>query len=319
MSEAHKRGLYVVQDIVINHLCDYQTMYSQSVKDHVSCTNNLDAQFWGGSATIADPSNQGILNFTSDFFGPLKSPYYFNRCGKNSPQETGSELPAAVYGDFVATMFDLATYNYDFQNIFVELYKPLLGAIDIDGFRLDAAKHVTEDFVAQISTFIRQYALSLGKKDFLVVGEVAGSEAWIGRRLGKMFSDPNNPADHGSVPRDLTSKLESIQSVYLANPTATYPGLNAVYDFDASGTSRGVFLGENPSSNIASYFASDYYNTIAGQADYRLSWTHLEIRTCFSSPYYHFIYFDAFLLKKYTNLPRFMFVNINIIIITVCR
>jgi glycosidase len=32
-----------------------------------------------------------------------------------------------------------------------------------------------------------------------------------------------------------------------------------------------------PSSDVASYFASDYYNTIAGQNDYRLSWTHLEI------------------------------------------
>src|SRR3989338_1914925 len=155
--------------------------------------------------------------------------------------------------------------------------KEFIAGTDIDGFRLDAAKHVTEDFVAQCPTEIRDYARSLGKNNFLVIGEVAADADWIGRRLGVMFTNPNDPSQHGNVPVSLTTKIEALQSTYLANPVAPYPGLNAVYDFDASGTSRDALLGLRPSSDVASYFDSDYYNTIAGQADYRLSWTHLEI------------------------------------------
>ena len=44
---------------------------------------------------------------------------------------------------------------------------------DIDGFRIDAAKHVTEDFLAYFSTNIREYAKSLGKTNFFLVGEIA--------------------------------------------------------------------------------------------------------------------------------------------------
>ncbi|MDP2436207.1 MAG: alpha-amylase family glycosyl hydrolase [archaeon] len=155
--------------------------------------------------------------------------------------------------------------------------KEFIAGTDIDGFRLDAAKHVTEDFVAQFSTEIRDYARSLGKNNFLVIGEVAADADWIGRRLGVMFTNPNDPSQHGNVPVSLTTKIEALQSTYLADPSAPYPGLNAVYDFDASGTSRDALLMLRQSSDVATYFDSDYYNTIAGQADYRLSWTHLEI------------------------------------------
>ena len=157
------------------------------------------------------------------------------------------------------------------------MLKPFIAGADIDGFRLDAAKHVTEDFIAQFSTSIRDYARTLGKENFLIIGEVAASEDWIGRRLGNMFTDPTNPSTHGNVPVSLTTKITALQSTYLSNPAAPYPGLNAVYDFDASGTSRDALLGQRQSSDVASYFDSSYYKTITGEADYRLSWTHLEI------------------------------------------
>ena len=50
-----------------------------------------------------------------------------------------------------------------------------------------------------------------------------------------------------------------------------------MYDFDESGTSRSILHGSRGSEQLQSYFASDYYNTISGQNDYRLAWTLLEI------------------------------------------
>ncbi|MDP2436206.1 MAG: alpha-amylase family glycosyl hydrolase [archaeon] len=106
--EAHKRGLLVVQDIVINHLCSYDSSYSQGPSDHETCANTLNGQFWGGYP-VGDSSVQGQLGFSSLFWPPMQWEYFFNRCGPNSPSDTSGEGPAAVYGDFVPTMFDLAT------------------------------------------------------------------------------------------------------------------------------------------------------------------------------------------------------------------
>jgi glycosidase len=191
VQQAHSHGIYVVQDIVINHLCSCSASYTVNT-DHEKCASVLDGEFWTGGV-VGSPQNQGNLSFGSSFFGPMKSEFYFNRCGANSVDDTDGTSPATEYGDFVSTMFDYASYNYDFQNLFVELHKKFI-SLDVDGFRLDAAKHVTEDFVAQLSTSFRQYASSLGKSNFLVIGEVAAPADWIGRRLQKMEVDPTNPS-----------------------------------------------------------------------------------------------------------------------------
>jgi glycosidase len=277
IAEAHRRGLRIVQDLVINHLCAPATRYARQPADHERCAATLDSQFWAGTP-VGDDGAQGELAMDPAFYGPLASRYFFNRCGANSAGDTGGQGAAAVYGDFTALMFDFATYNYDFQEIMASLYTPLI-AMGVDGFRLDAAKHVTEDFIAYFSTQVRAYARSIGKQNFLVVGEVAASADWIGRRLGNMFSSPTNPSNEHdpSVPRSLTTRIESLESLYLANPAAPYPGLNAVYDFAESGTSRAALLSQRASDAVASYYNSDNYHTIAGQADPRLSWTLLAI------------------------------------------
>ena len=106
--EAHKRGLLVVQDIVINHLCSYNSGYTQYTPDHEACANSLNSEFWAGYP-VGDSTLQGQLGFSSSFFPPLQWEYFFNRCGNNSASDTSGEGAAAVYGDFVSTMFDLST------------------------------------------------------------------------------------------------------------------------------------------------------------------------------------------------------------------
>ena len=50
---------------------------------------------------------------------------------------------------------------------------------DIDGFRLDAAKHKTTAWTAHFSVKLRAYAQSLGKDNFLVSGEILSPNAEI--------------------------------------------------------------------------------------------------------------------------------------------
>jgi glycosidase len=282
--EAHRRGIKVILDLVVNHMCDAQTYYKKEA-DHYRCSNDLNASNWNGSPSGSP--GLGELSFSSRFFPPLKSQYFFNRCGPNSQSDMEGTGPASIYGDFVATMFDLDTRNHDLQEIFTNLHKYWIGYADIDGFRLDAAKHISEDFIAYFSTHIRAYARSIGKNNFLIVGEIAGPSDWIGRRLGKMFSNPNNPNEHGDVPKTLTDRLGTLKSLYLANPAAPYPGLTAAFEFAHGGTARDVLLGLRSPKSLEAHFTSTYFNDIASQNDYRLSWNLLEIHDWprFSSVY----------------------------------
>jgi len=74
---------------------------------------------WNGN--IVTSSYQTDMKFGDNFFKPFKTKYFFNRCGPLNTQEMQSENPVAIYGDFVNGMFDLATTNYDFQEIFTNL------------------------------------------------------------------------------------------------------------------------------------------------------------------------------------------------------
>jgi glycosidase len=49
---------------------------------------------------------------------------------------------------------------------------------DLDGFRIDAAKHMGEDALRTFCDVIREFAQSIGKEHFLLVGEVGGSRAY---------------------------------------------------------------------------------------------------------------------------------------------
>merc|ERR1719183_3478370 len=104
-----------------------------------------------------------------------------------------SSDPITTYGDFTWTMFDFNTRDPGFQELFTEIHKYWVAYLDVDGFRLDAAKHVTEDFLAYFSTEMRAYAASLGKKNFWTIGEVVGDDKLVARRIGSMGQDPHNP------------------------------------------------------------------------------------------------------------------------------
>jgi glycosidase len=91
---------------------------------------------------------------------------------------------------------------------------------DLDGFRIDAAKHMGEDALRTFCDVIREFAQSLGKERFLLVGEVAGSReyAWdvvektgldaalgiedVPGKLERMVTGHGDPADYFSLFRN---------------------------------------------------------------------------------------------------------------------
>eukprot|EP00971_Amphidinium_carterae_P327900 6459494-Amphidinium_carterae.1 len=242
VAECHNYGIRFVLDIVVNHLCDPETGYIER-PEHVKCPRAMNESHWAG----VNGSNewQGALWFGKNFFPPFRQQEFFTRCGECEYEEMSDEGPGSVFGDFRDGMFDYDTRNPNFQQIYTDLMKFWVGYADVDAYRLDAAKHVTEDFAAYFSTEMRDYARSLGKDNFMVVGEVATLQAeWQAVRVGRMFSNPENPDEHNEyMPRTLTQTMWQLKDKYLANPKFPMPGLNAVYNFMISGTGRDVVLG----------------------------------------------------------------------------
>jgi glycosidase len=93
---------------------------------------------------------------------------------------------------------------------------------DLDGFRIDAAKHMGPEALRAFCDFIREFAQSIGKERFLLVGEVGGSReyAWevvektgldaalgiedVPGKLERMVTGYGDPADYFSLFRNWT-------------------------------------------------------------------------------------------------------------------
>ena len=277
MRQAHTKGIRVILDVVVNHLCDPATKYvrKHTPAEHTSCAEDLAKADASGAPTFS--ASQVDLAFSETFFPPLKLKHFFNRCGENSHAEMAGAAATTVFGDFTNEMLDYDTRNSDFQRIFTNIMEYWIAFADVDGFRLDAVKHTTSDFTAYFSTEIRDYARKLGKNHFYVVAEIAGDSGSISQHLGKM-NESKNTATWRNLVHDNSRLGKSVLETAQSNPDSPYPGVSGVFDFAHSGISRDVLTNIRSSRVLENYFQNDtYYRDLVAQGDPRLNLTVLEI------------------------------------------
>ncbi len=124
LSEAHKRGIRVIIDLVVNHTSSHHPWFEQAKKDPNS--EYRDWYIWSET----DPG----------YLGP-----WGERVWHSSP--TGY-----YYGIFVADMPDLNYKNPAVTQQMNEIVSFWLQDVGVDGFRLDAAKHLIENGAMQENT-----------------------------------------------------------------------------------------------------------------------------------------------------------------------
>jgi alpha-amylase len=124
VSEAHKRGIHVIIDLVLNHCSNQHPWFIESA----SSTTSPKRDWFIWSAT-----NPGYLGpWGEQVWWPLSGSYY--------------------YGIFSSTMPDLNYRNPEVVSTMEGVVRYWLEDFGIDGFRLDAAKHIIEEGEQQENT-----------------------------------------------------------------------------------------------------------------------------------------------------------------------
>lgn len=110
-------------------------------------------------------------------------------------------------------------------------YKYWIALTDADGFRIDTLKHVDQETGRNFCGAIKEFAANLGKKDFFLVGEVAGSNADADRYLTVLGSNLDATLDIGEIRPTLTAVAKGLR------PASDYFGMLAAWN-DALGSHR---------------------------------------------------------------------------------
>ena len=183
VDEAHKRGIAVIQDIVVNHTGDYQKISDnvQFTKEKIVSGDTKDFKLNSDSVPLNHPEQlpwafNNIVDLTEDEFESC-SFYHFNST------ITDFTNPAQRYTWQSSNLDDIATDNPVVRNLLRGYFRYWIDKAGIDGYRIDTVMYVEEDFFEDFinstesgNLGIRPYAATKGKKDFINFGEAWSSD-----------------------------------------------------------------------------------------------------------------------------------------------
>ena len=178
---AHKEGLRIVLDVVLNHAANvfsYEKGGDWTGEPYAVRGWN-DAK---GEPTI--PFDKEATDDRDAAVWPLElqDPAAFHRKGSIGDWDRDPEFRDGDFFDLKD--FDLGTGELDEYRpstalrALTDCYKYWIAYADLDGFRIDTVKHMDPGSVRFFVDEVRAYARGLGKRDFFVVGEVTGGRGF---------------------------------------------------------------------------------------------------------------------------------------------
>ncbi len=177
---AHDRGMYVILDVIYNHSGSNwfyrdETDGSPQEKMPYRFSPPYAIHGWRSAqgTSIPDPVSIDDGVFPKEF----QNPDWYNRAGMISHWEaTGWEDPMNPFVEFRrGDFFELRDFNLEREEVIAALaqaYQYWIALSDCDGFRVDAVKHVSPLTSRKFCDAIHGYAESIGKDNFLLVGEL---------------------------------------------------------------------------------------------------------------------------------------------------
>lgn len=180
---AHELDLKVIVDIVINHTADiiksaigfYSYVETKDMPYLDSKGRPFDFLKHIGKRTFPtlDPKKSFPRPpFLSTHYKNIKKPAWLNDVTNyhNRGDSTFSG-ESSLYGDFFG-LDDLFTEKPEVIKGMISLWSSWIEKFNIDGYRIDTAKHVNPEFWREFLPAIEKAARTAGKKEFPIFGEV---------------------------------------------------------------------------------------------------------------------------------------------------
>jgi glycosidase len=177
VDEAHQRGMYVIMDIVLNHTGDLFA-YSGGASEAPWRADPPYGINWRNETGAPNPAWPGIAQVPNNLADAgvwpeeLRRDDYFRRRGN----ESGAPRFAGDFGgglkELVTEYLIPGTGVFPVRDVLIRCYQYLIGKFDIDGYRIDTLQYVEPEFARVFGNAMREYAQSIGKKNFFTFGEV---------------------------------------------------------------------------------------------------------------------------------------------------
>ncbi len=191
IDEAHARGMYIIFDIVINHAGD---VFEYPGHGSTAPFRNFPYEInwrkgdgtpnpnWKEAPQVGDPE---LTPDAAIFPDETRDNSFFRRKGKSS-NESGE-----LQGDF-ESLKEFVTDSNEIRDILIKTHQYAIAKFDVDGFRIDTLKHVERDFARIFGNAMREFALSIGKKNFFTYGETKDDDKKIAEYTGRFARDEDN-------------------------------------------------------------------------------------------------------------------------------
>jgi len=196
---AHDTDILVICDIVLNHVGDVFAYLCQAGDSVCIQSDGAKASFSPAPREVRWRDADGrpredwpVVEAIPD--PPPDATVWPNELRRNEFFRRQGALPdwKHIEGDFDA-LKQLLTTDADLQSALIRVYQHVIGRYDVDGFRIDTLKYLLPGYARTFANAIREYALSIGKKNFFTFGEVFDDEARIAGFVGRNATEVDDP------------------------------------------------------------------------------------------------------------------------------
>ncbi len=180
VDKAHSKGIYIMLDVIINHAGDVFEYVNDDpfYKDEQYEVKAFRDKY--GKAAI-DPINPDYKKSYPDGGIWPKELFNLDTFTRKGYIRDWDKDPEFKEGDFLS-LKNINTGQGDLENyqaskalkVMIECYKYWIAYADLDGFRLDTVKHLNPGATRYFTTEIKEFAQTLGKKNFFIIGEITG-------------------------------------------------------------------------------------------------------------------------------------------------